>query len=179
MTSHITYLPRGTRLDIGGRTFGFLGGAFSVDWRDRTPGRLVAEREPNDSDVARLGDAPLDILVAHDAPAGLDLSAWRLPAEDQVRTDEARSLIATAVEATLPRIVFHGHWHDAHDTDLAWIDRIATEQAGALTWQSTRVIGLGCDGDTAGGWLVLELGTLGVHWPTTAPPAHLGMEVES
>ena len=75
------------------------------------------------------GPDRLDILIAHDAPAGLDLSASRLPAEDQVRTDEARSLIATAVEATLPRIVFHGHWHHAHDTELAWIDR-SRDRAG-------------------------------------------------
>ena len=89
------------------------------------------------SDVERLGDEPLDVLVAHEAPAGLDLAAWQLPAEDQIRTDQVRSLIATAVEATQPRIVFHGHWHHVHDTELSWIDRVATEQSGGLVWRSS------------------------------------------
>jgi hypothetical protein len=35
---HLWYLPRGTRLNIAGRTLGVLGGAFSVDWRQRTIG---------------------------------------------------------------------------------------------------------------------------------------------
>ena len=120
------------------------------------------------SDVARLGSEPVDVLIAHDAPAGLDLAAWQLPAEDQVRTDQVRSLIATAVEATRPRMVFHGHWHHAHETELSWIDRVATERSGALAWQSTRTIGLSCDGDIIGGWLILDLATLDVRWPT--PP---------
>ena len=38
IVEHVTYLPRGTRLNIGGRMFGFLGGAFSIDWRDRNSG---------------------------------------------------------------------------------------------------------------------------------------------
>ena len=52
----------------------FLGGAFSVDWRDRTHGSDWWPNEmPDDSDVARHGTDRLDILIAHDAPAGLDL----------------------------------------------------------------------------------------------------------
>jgi hypothetical protein len=30
------------------------------------------------------------------------------------------------------------------------------------------MIGLGCDGDTTGGWLVLDLPTLDALWPTRA-----------
>ena len=86
VAEHITYLPRGTRLGLGGCTFGFPGGAFSVDWRDRTAGIDWWPHEVTDSDdVARLGKEPLDVLIAHDAPACVDLlSSWRLPAEDQV-----------------------------------------------------------------------------------------------
>jgi hypothetical protein len=165
-TDRVTYIPRGARLALGGRAFGFLGGAFSVDWRDRTLGIDWWPSETTGSDdVARLGSDALDVLIAHDAPAGVDLTAWRLPAEDQVRTDEVRSLIAGAVEQTNPRIVLHGHWHHAHESELAWIDRVATERTGDLTWNSARVVGLGCDGDTAGGWLVLDLPTLDVRWP--------------
>ena len=169
LTDRVAYVPRGVRLELGGVTFGFLGGAFSVDWRHRTNGIDWWPNETTDlSDVARLGADDLDVLVSHDTPTGLDLADWRLPAEDQVRADEVRSLIASAVEATRPQVVFHGHWHDSHDTELSWIDRAETEQAGALTWRSTRVIGLGCDVD--GGWLVLELDTLGVRLPSPESP---------
>ena len=183
LTEHVTYIHRGARLALGGLMFGFLGGAFSVDWRDRRHGIDWWPNEKTDhSDVARLGTGYLDVLLTHDAPAGVDLSAWRLSAEDQVRADDVRSLIAAAVEATRPQVVVHGHWHHAHDTELSWIDRVTTEQSGALTWRSTRVIGLSCDGDAIGGWLVLDLATLDVLWPTTAMasppgPTRLGLEV--
>lgn len=170
LSDQVTYIPRGARLTLGGLRFGFLGGAFSVDWRDRTHGIDWWPNEKTDhSDVARLGGDDLDVLIAHDAPAGVDLSSWRLPTEDQVRTDEVRSLIAMAVEATRPRIVLHGHWHHAHDSELSWIDRATTEQIGELTWRSTRVVGLSCDGDAAGGWLVLDLATLDVLWSEVGP----------
>lgn len=176
LTDHVAYIRRGARLELDGVRFGFLGGAFSVDWRDRTHGIDWWSHETiHQSDVARLGSDGLDVLVAHDAPAGLDLAAWRLPVEDQVRADEVRSLIASAVEATRPQVVFHGHWHHSHDVELSWIDRAETEQAGALAWRSTRVIGLGCDGDIDGGWLVLDLDPLGVRLPSSASG---GLEVE-
>jgi len=67
---------------------------------------------------------------------------------------------------TRPEVVLHGHWHHTHDSELSWIDRATTEESGALTWRSTRVVGLGCDSDTSGGWLVLDLPTLVVLWPS-------------
>ena len=64
VAEHVTYLPRGTRLHVGGRTFGFLGGAFSVDWRDRTAGIDWWHHEVTDTDdVARLGPEQLDVLI--------------------------------------------------------------------------------------------------------------------
>jgi hypothetical protein len=81
VAEHVTYLPRGTRLHLGGCALGFLGGAFSVDWRDRTAGIDWWQREVTGTDdVARLGTDRLDVLIAHDAPAGVNLlSSWRLP----------------------------------------------------------------------------------------------------
>jgi len=170
LADHVAYIPRGARLELGGITLGFLGGAFSVDWRYRTHGiDWWAQESTDESDVERLGAQRLDVLVTHDAPAGLNLANWVLPAEDQVRADAVRSLIASAMEATRPKIVFHGHWHHSHETELSWIDRAETDQARALTWRSTRVIGLGCDGDNDGGWLVLDLAALRVRLPSPEP----------
>ena len=163
----IVYLPRGSRLQVGGIAFGFLGGAFSVDWRDRTVGRDWWPNEVVDpSDVERLGAEPLDVLVTHDAPDGVHLhSGWRLPADDQVRADESRALLAKAVFATRPRLLLHGHWHHAHQTELAWIDREVSERTGEISWASTNVVGLGCDGDDVHGWAVLDLADLSVCRP--------------
>ena len=168
VAEHITYLPRGTRLGLGGCRFGFLGGAFSVDWRDRTAGIDWWRHEVTGADdVARLGAEPLDVLIAHDAPAGVELlSSWRLPAEDQVRADEVRALVAQATMATSPRLVIHGHWHHGYESELNWIDRVATQRSGTLMWNSTRVAGLGCDGDVARGSILLDLPALDVTWPT-------------
>ena len=165
---HVSYLPRGSRVRLGDVEFAFLGGAFSVDWRDRTVGHDWWPTEAVDrDDVERIGTTPVDVLVTHDAPAGLHLlSGWRLPADDQVRADESRALIAEVVAVIRPRLVFHGHWHHAHDTELGWVDRDATDRTGELTWASTQVTGLGCDGDEAYGWAVLDLTTLQVWRPT-------------
>lgn len=142
VSAHVTYLPRGLRLDIGGRAFGFLGGAFSVDWRYRTEGRTWWPQETIEpADVARLGAGPLDVLVTHDAPDGVDLpSTWRLPPDDEARGLAQRTLIRRALDATTPQLIVHGHWHHRHLTEVG----------------STRVLGLGCDGaDDA--WAVLDL----------------------
>jgi predicted phosphodiesterase len=147
VSAHVTHLPRGLRLDIGGRRFGFLGGAFSVDWRYRTEGRTWWPGETIEpADVERLGTDPLDVLVTHDAPAGIDLpSTWRLPPEDEARGLAQRTLVRRALDATTPRLAVHGHWHRRHVTEL----------------EGTRVLGLGCDGaDDA--WAVLDLHDLSV-----------------
>lgn len=114
------------------------------------------------------GTERLDVLITRDAPAGVDLlSAWRLPAEDQVRADDVRALLAQATASTSPQLLVHGHWHHGYESNLNWIDRAATVRTGELTWDSTHVVGLGCDGDVERGWIVLELPVLDVIWPST------------
>lgn len=61
--------------------------------------------------------------------------------------------------------LIHGHWDHGYESDLNRIDRAATETTGALTWDSTRVAGLGCDGDATRGRILLDLPTLEVTWP--------------
>lgn len=109
------------------------------------------------ADVDALGTAPLDVLVAHDAPAGVPLEGFRLPAEDEVRSDEVRRLVRAATEATRPRLVLHGHWHRRHSYELAW----PVEQDGQLAWRSAEVEGLAADvqGDYQA-WGVLDLAPL-------------------
>lgn len=152
------HIPRGHRWTWNGVRFGALGGAFSIDWRDRTPRKSWWPEEVTTmADVDALGTAPLDVLVAHDAPAGVPLEGFRLPAEDEVRSDEVRRLVRAATEATRPRLVLHGHWHRRHSYELAW----PVEQDGQLAWRSAEVEGLAADvqGDYQA-WGVLDLAPL-------------------
>jgi hypothetical protein len=158
---HLWYLPRGTRLHLAGRTLGVLGGAFSVDWRQRTIGTSWWPNEvPTEADVELLGTEPLDVLLTHDIPTGIHISSsWRLPPDDQVRADAVRVLIRNAMEATGPAMLLHGHWHHRHSIELPWIDRAMPAPDNAelhqLPWRSTMVHGLDCD-DTAGSLAILE-----------------------
>lgn len=65
---HVRWVPRGQRWTWTGVRFGALGGAFSLDWRTRTIGTTwwPTREELGDTDVERLGDAPLDVLLTHD-----------------------------------------------------------------------------------------------------------------
>lgn len=94
------------------------------------------------------------MLVAHEAPAGVPLEGFRLPAEDQVRTDEVRRFVRAATEATQPKFVLHGHWHRRNSYELAW----PVEHDGELAWRSAQVEGLAADvqGDFQA-WGVLDL----------------------
>lgn len=152
------YVPRGHRWTWRGVRFGALGGAFSIDWRDREPGKSWWPEEiPTVEDVERLGTAPLDVLVTHEAPAGVPLEGYRLPAEDEVRAEEVRRHVRSAVEATLPTLVLHGHWHRRNTYELAW----PTEKRGELVWRSTLVEGLAADVQRdSQAWAILELDPL-------------------
>lgn len=152
------YLPRGHRWTWHGVRFGALGGAFSIDWRSRRPGRSWWPEEVTTAeDVETLGSGALDVLVAHDAPAGVPLQGLALPDVDQVRSDEVRALVASAVKATTPKLVLHGHWHRRHSFDLTW----PVGGSGALEWAHTQVEGLASNVEhDHRAWGVLDLDPL-------------------
>lgn len=94
-----------------------------------------------------LGMEPLDVLVTHDCPAGIDLpSHWTLRDADQAVCDEQRSLLAEAVRRTQPRLVLHGHWHHRHTSVL--------QLSGS---SSAKVEGLANDGCGDDAMLVVDL----------------------
>lgn len=154
--SRCAYLPRGHRWEWRGFRFGALGGAFSIDWRHRVLGESWWPQEVlTAADVDRLGDERLDVLVCHDAPAGVPLRGLALPPADEVRASEVRDLIAEAVRRTQPRLVVHGHWHHRYSFELTW--PIADDAAG-LAWASTQVEGLAADVQASHqAWAILDL----------------------
>ncbi len=112
--------PRGHRFNLGGRRFGSIGGAVSVDRGRRTPGRTWWPQEvPTAADVAALGTEPLDVLITHEVPAGALLqSRLRVHSAVAAEADATRELLARAVQAACPRLCFAGHWHIRLSSDI-------------------------------------------------------------
>ena len=160
LRDHLAAAPFGARWSWRGVAFGALGGAFSIDYQRREPGTdwWPGLEEPGREDAARLGGAPLDVLLSHDAPAGargLDAVGHVVATEAALRT---RVLLAEVVKGLRPSLVLHGHWHHRNSTTLSWVDPELTGAEGALTWSETVVEGLAADiqGDTRA-WGVLCL----------------------
>lgn len=157
---HVRWIPRGHRWVWEGVRFGALGGAFSIDWRDRIPGRSwwPQREEVGDHDVTRLGEAPLDVLVTHEAPAGMEPPPrFIVPRSTDDRSRESRVRVLRAMRATHPRLVLHGHWHTRSS-------KVVEDHDGTVF----RVEGLASDEEASGeSWGVLDLPSLtfndGVH----------------
>jgi len=146
ITDHIGYLPRGLRWEWFGQTWCAVGGAPSVNRPDLTegvdwfPGEELTLRQARE--IADEG--PVDVLLTHDCPTGVDeLDRWLAtenPYADrwaQTELDRAaahRELLGEVVDALVPKHLFHGHYHREYT---------GTRNAGA-----TAVHGLDCDGST-------------------------------
>jgi len=109
----LTYQPRGSRFTFGGLTFGCLGGAGSIDRAYRQRGLdWWPQEQLTEADVQALGTAPVDVLLTHEVPTGVNVrSDIRLPLWLEIEMQTSRDHLATAVKATQPKLVFSGHWH--------------------------------------------------------------------
>ena len=110
-----------------------------------------------DADVERLGEAPLDVLLSHDAPEGAPIRNFELRPRDEMLCSQVRERILQAVKATQPKLVVHGHWHRRTSSELSW----PINSDGELDWASTQVEGLAADkqGDHRA-WAILEVDSL-------------------
>jgi len=150
----LRWISRGHRWEWEGARFGSLGGAFSIDWKSRTPGVdwWPDAEEVQKADVEKLGTDRLDVLLCHDAPAGAtpnaELDGWT---KNDAQSRVSQHLLRIAVEATQPALVLHGHWHVRHSTTLQL--HSAEHTAG--------VEGLASDQERDGGsWGILDLPSL-------------------
>ena len=113
------WADRGSVWTWAGRRFGALGGAVSPDrWIPAGARHRWDEEATTQADLDRLiANTPdgLDVLICHDAPAetrGLISGLpWQMPTGLDRRASAVRELLQTAVDATAPSLVFHGHWH--------------------------------------------------------------------
>lgn len=166
VTDHIAILPRGHRATLitpkgTERTMVSLGGAPSVDFDTRQPGKTWWPTEAiTDADVdAAIAGGPADIMVAHDSPG----IPYQLPAVYDIchnnpmgfsaaglaYATEGRDRLTRAFEAITPRVFAHGHYHVSGQRDLRVGDREAT------------IVGLDQQ-RTAGNIALLDLDTLAV-----------------
>lgn len=152
LVGQLTYLPRGGRARFGDVDVVALGGARSIDRRQRTPGLdwFLAEAV-DEADLARVAaGGPAQVLLTHDAPSGYAIPGlspvWELPVPwqtEQPGCEEHRERIREAMEAVRPRLVVHGHYHRRYQLTLD------------EPWGPVQVEGLDCDG-TSGAFVVLD-----------------------
>ena len=151
------WADRGSTWTWANRRFGALGGTVSPDkWIPAAARFRWDDEVTTQDDLDRLIDnAPegLDVLVCHDAPAAtrglVSGLTWAMPTGLERRAEAVRDLLQAAVDATMPSLVFHGHWHQRNRCS---INRGATE-----------VIGLAADGDP-GCAAVLSVSDLQAHY---------------
>jgi predicted phosphodiesterase len=123
--SNIRVLPRGGRTQIEGLVVGALGGAFSVDREHRTEGKnWWRNEEPTPEEAQMLIVAgPVDVLITHDAPAGVPLRGeLELSPEIRLMAERTRLLLRTVVDALAPAHVLCGHWHQRRIHELTHED---------------------------------------------------------
>lgn len=141
------YLPRGHRWTWWGKRFAAVGGAVSVDKLDRIPGRSWWPEEELTEDelafVVRDDQTPVDVVFAHDCPAGVHIPSigcnnderpgWPPPFPPKVlaQADFHRGKMRVIADKLNPQVWIHGHYHIPY----------------RLSAGSTEFIGLGCDMD--------------------------------
>lgn len=145
LTDHVWHAPRGHRWTWHGVSFLAMGGAHSVDRPHRQPGISWWKEEwiTDAQAQAAIDGEPVDVLVSHDCPAGVTIPGiddrdppdWIRPME-LLRAGEHRRIVRRIVDAVQPRVIWHGHYHQAHTT------------TADLGYGNVRVTGLDCDEST-------------------------------
>ena len=115
---NIIYIPRGTRWEWGGVSFLGIGGAHSIDKKYRKEGvSWWPEEMITDEEVALCAEGgPVDVVVAHDVPMFMNLSAhlWKIGVEPwrwYGESVENRSRLSQVFDAVKPKRWYHGHYH--------------------------------------------------------------------
>lgn len=144
---HVRVLPRGYRFDLGGLSVCCVGGAVSVDKAGRTPSvSWWPQEEITDAqEAATIAGGPADILLTHDAPAGV--ATPKLPRKDflnwvgahiAAESDAHQNRVARIATATGARALVHGHFHARYTDHVTW-----TTDAGNTV--ECTVEGLACE----------------------------------
>jgi len=135
--SGLTYLPNGGAMEVkaaGGRCrVGGIGGCHGPSDYARSGRDLQshAQRHFTHDEVEQLvAQGQLDLLLLHDAPAGVEF-AWRRKDGSVWRrvVSEAQGL-ADAIAATRPLVCFFGHHHARLDVTVASVPCLGLNRVG-------------------------------------------------
>lgn len=118
----ISFLPRGYRFEIGGRTFLSFGGAASPDQEKRIEGKdWWPNEEPTEDDAARaIARGNVDVMLSHEAvDRGTRLVDDIISRPDRRLFDRtglaasrrSRALVTHVWSELAPARLFHGHMH--------------------------------------------------------------------
>ena len=156
------YLPRGSRIEVAGRSVACVGGAASIDRAYRISGvNWFPEERINVSDISAVAaGGHADILITHDAPSG-----WQIPgirSERPLPTSwylelpscaEHRERVREVIELVTPSTLIHGHYHSAY------------QQRSVESWGTLDTFGLDCNETKRWGVAAREVdGELSFEW---------------
>jgi len=123
----LTFLPNGNVVDLGrGREVirvAGLGGCYGPSDYDRQSRHLqgYARRHYTRDEIERLcGRSDVDVLLLHDAPAGVELVKPQRGGRERRYTSEAAGL-EDAISRLRPRVCFFGHHHVRIDAEVAGV----------------------------------------------------------
>lgn len=119
MTTHICYLPRGSRFTLDGLNFMAFGGASSIFSSRHIPFVNWWPQETiKQSQVDKVDSYPVDVLLSHDAPWGVYtleafLAQWddSLSDKDVRASQHNRKMLALVHQKVNPMLTVHGHYH--------------------------------------------------------------------
>ncbi len=146
----IFHSPRGNIFTIGDVKFCTFGGAWSIDRGRRTIGKSWWWEEEIDwAEVNAMKREHVDVLLTHDVPTFVDMSAVALVNGGQFHiipeAEKNRKKLDRVVEKCTPRYIYHGHYH------------VDYKQHVTFPHGEVYVEGLNCDGSGPRSWTVLEL----------------------
>lgn len=128
----LRYLRNGHRAELaGGMVVAGLGGCHGPSNYERpaTSLRGYARRHYTRDEIERLGSARSDVLLLHDAPAGIEfVSRFRSGAERRYRSEAAG--LAELVVRLRPAVCFFGHHHHRVDAVVGGVRCVGLNAVG-------------------------------------------------
>jgi predicted phosphodiesterase len=157
--SNVLLSPRVHQFRWGAKQFVVLGGAVSIDKKERLEYQRQKDKQiydPNeqtsDSDVESIrlmsNHFKTDYLLTHDCS---DRTPWRSRLKPDIDSQINRGRIDKAINYLKPGMQFHGHMHTKYD----WTNLVGADGKGGIY---THTYGLQCD-NNRDSWGILDIGT--------------------
>jgi len=135
IAKNVFYMPRGSTYTLkDGRTMLFMGGADSIDKKQRTIGRdWFPEEAIMQSDTRNLPDIKVDIFITHTCPVELYPTMVRYYNGKEL--EPSNHALSYLWKIYKPSLWFFGHWHHYKEGNLDDTKWYALAYAGSgMRW---------------------------------------------